>query len=86
MELEMSNRVEGYIQLLERVRASVKDDATAIAIIDQVGKDFRVERMRSNGQVSTPIDSAAATSKQIAFLARLGVPVSAGISSRKRVS
>ena len=75
--MEMCNRMTEYVDLFEEVRGKVGDDQIAIALVEQVGKDSRVEQMHSNGGVSTANDPTAATPKQIAFLKRLGVEVRA---------
>ena len=38
-------RLGHYLELFDRVRARVTDESTAVAILEQVGKDFRVEKM-----------------------------------------
>ena len=60
------------------------DDVTAVALVQEIGKDLRVEKMR--GFPDTTVASIntdgepLATSKQIGFLRRLGVEVPAGLS------
>lgn len=77
MKIDMQNKLSEYIELFERVRAKVNDDNLAMQIVDQVGKDLRVEQMRGG---RTPERSAnqdaPATERQLGLLRRLGVPVS----------
>ena len=75
--MDMQNKLSEYIRLFEKVRAKVNDDNLAMQIVEQVGKDMRVEQMRSG---RTPerasSENAPATERQLGLLRRLGVPVS----------
>ena len=83
----MNMEANGYVELFEEVKARVGSDEVALAIVEQVGKDNRVERMQSgngsrnangvrNGDQSAP-------EKQIGYLKKLGVEVSAGLTKKQ---
>ena len=62
----------------------MNDEATAVALVQEIGKDGRVEKMRGFPETTVAsLDSNGeqlATSKQLGFLRRLGVKVPQGIS------
>ena len=75
-----------YVELFEDLKTRVGSDDVALAIVEQVGKDNRVERMNSLRAVN---DSGIAngeqpaTEKQIGYLKSLGVEVSAGLTKKQ---
>jgi hypothetical protein len=75
--MDMQNKLSEYIQLFEKVRAKVNDDNLAMQIVEQVGKDMRVEQMRGGRTAErASSENAPATERQLGLLRRLGVPVS----------
>ena len=80
----ISDKGRQYIELFEKLRQSVSDEQTAVAILQEIGKDGRVEKMRGFPETTeASLDSNGeqpATSKQLGFLRRLGVKVPQGIS------
>ena len=88
MDHENFSRVAHYLKLFEEVKAKVDDDAVAMGILEQVGKDSRVEKMSGlrNGNrqgTSTEFGEQTATEKQLGFLRRLGVEIPVGVSKRE---
>ena len=82
------SRVAHYLKLFEEVKAKVSDDAVAMAIVEQVGKDSRVEKMSGlrSGNVqgrTAEVGEQPATEKQLGFLRRLNVDIPAGLSKRE---
>lgn len=82
MEIE-TKKIEGYLALFNEIEKRTGDDAVALAILEQIGKDTRMAalqaRERANGSEGADVP---ATSKQLAFLARLGVPVEPGLTKQ----
>ena len=39
-------RTKQYLELFEKLREKVSDEQTAVAILQEIGKDGRVEKMR----------------------------------------
>ena len=70
----------GYVELFEDLKARVGSDDVALAIVEQVGKDSRVERMRSSVVQNGTNGEQPATGKQIAYLKALKVDVSEGLT------
>jgi hypothetical protein len=71
----VDERVDLYVRLFEKIRGKVGDDQLAVALVDQCGKDWRVNQMRGR---EAPREGAAngeapATPKQLAFLQSLNV-------------
>ena len=81
-----SDKANDYVQLFESIRSRVGNDDVALAIVEQLGKDHRVEQMRNGRSGSFGVNGTngsseqAATEKQIAFLRDLGVSVPAGLT------
>lgn len=74
--MEMQNKLTQYVELFENVRSKVRDDTVAMALVEQVGKDLRVEQMRGHSAVEqNSNESQPATEKQIGFLKKLRVSV-----------
>jgi len=77
---EIQKRLNLYLEALEEARKRVGDEQVAIAIIHEVAKDVRMERMRmereaSNGQPATP--------KQLEYLKSLGVSAPEGVTKKE---
>ena len=70
----------GYVELYEELKAKVGSEDVALAIVEQVGKDNRVERMRSSVVQNGTNGEQPATEKQIAYLKVLNVEVSEGLT------
>ena len=65
----------------------VGSDEVAAVILEQVGKDQRCERMMGSSEFRRNAvndgDDTQATSKQISYLKRLGVEVTAGLTKQQ---
>ena len=77
--------VDKYIELYGQVKASVGSDKIAAVILDQVGKDGRVERM--NGSSGFHFESSGSsdqiTPKQFGKLKYLGVEIPENCTKQK---
>jgi hypothetical protein len=76
MKTDTKARVEAYLDLLGEIKGQVTDEATAARILTEVAKDVRMEQIREERE----IQAEPATQRQLQFLKRLGVEVSAGVS------
>ncbi len=43
----MNEKINYYVSLLEQIKQQVSDSETAIAILQQIGKDSRMEKIQS---------------------------------------
>ena len=68
--------MEGYLSLLNDLKAQTSDEATAILLLQEIAKDRRTESMNSRNQTG----SGVATPKQLAFLKKLNVEHDSEIS------
>lgn len=88
MDTATNARIDDYLEVYERVNTVVKSAEVTAAIIEQIGKDTRCEWLtngRSNGNGNGNSNSNGdepATEKQLGFLKRLKVEVSAGLSKQ----
>ena len=71
----VDERVRQYVRLFETIRGQVGDDQLALALVEQCGKDWRVEQMHGSPRGERAASGEVpATPKQLAFLATLNVP------------
>ena len=70
MEENMQARLDHYLELLGKIKESVADEATAVRILGEVAKDARMDKIRQEREKQ---NGDLATSRQLAFLKRLGV-------------
>ncbi len=86
MEIETQNGIDRYVNLYGEIRKRVQDSAVCAAIIQQVGKDARMEQMhmwRLNGKTNGVNNGdEPATEKQIAFLKRMGITPPHGLTKQ----
>ena len=80
MNGQTQTQVDGYLQTLENIRRRVGDDHLAIAVLQEVAKDSRMEQIRAEraGNNSEP-----ATEGQIQFLKKLGVSIPGHLSKQE---
>lgn len=77
----IDERVGQYVRLFENIRAKVGDDQLALALVEQCGKDWRVEQMRGGSRRERASnDETAATPRQLAFLESLNVTIPRNLS------
>jgi hypothetical protein len=77
-----------YVALLDDLRVRLGDTESALAVMDQIGKDRRVRMMgsRDKGLVARSSfpgnEDDPATPKQLGLLRRLGINPPAGLTKR----
>jgi hypothetical protein len=80
----MDSKVTEYVELFEATKMQVGNEEIALALVEQIGKDRRVEAMTSRtgfGQQSS--GDMPATEKQLSFMRRLGVEITPGMTKRE---
>ena len=83
MDITIQQRIDGYLEVHERVKPVVKDAEIVAAVIEQIGKDARCARLvngRANGNGN---GEQNATEKQIGFLKKLNVAMPAGCTKQE---
>jgi hypothetical protein len=73
-------RVEGYLDLYGGISDKVEDGRVAMAILQEISKDRRMEEIKAERE--TRNGEAAATPRQLAFLEKLGVDVPENVSKK----
>ena len=90
--MEMQSRIGEYVELLSELRQQGLEEQTAIAVLEQVGKDKRaamISRERGNGngfgQASKGVvnGDVPATEKQLNYLKVLGVDTDEGLTKQQ---
>ena len=81
----IEDRSVDYLELFGKVRSEVGDDQIALGILQELGKDSRVERMRlSQERVEARTNGdEPATGKQIGYLKFLGVQIPEGLTKQQ---
>lgn len=84
MDETMQEKLANYLELLDVIKERTEDERTAVALLQEISKDRRMEQIRqersSNGE-------APATENQIRFLRNLGAVIpEGGLLSRRQAS
>ena len=84
MEKKMEEHIDMYLELLNRIKAEVIEEGTAVRVLSEVAKDRRMDQIRQEKQqsVQTVLDGPA-TGKQMVYLKKLGVEAFDGLTKRK---
>ena len=85
MEQTVESRIRHYVEVYKQIREHGLTEDIALAIVENIGKDGRVEKMRGNEQDAEPISNGeqSATQKQLSFLKRLHVDVPEGLTKQE---
>ena len=75
-------RIDYYVSLLEQIEQKVSDSQKAIAVLQQIGKDSRMEKIQSERAQDNSTDELA-TPKQLEFLKDLGVDAKPGLAKQE---
>ncbi len=78
----MNERINYYVSLFEEIQQKISDPQVAVAILQQIGKDNRMQAIQSE-MANENSKSQPATAKQLGFLKDLGVEVKPGLSSKE---
>ena len=80
MRIEIQDRLDTYLKLLEAIEERTHDRQIAIAMLAEVAKDMRMEQVR---QERSPNGDGPATDSQIAYLKRLGADIPEKLTLRQ---
>jgi len=80
MEIEIQDKLDMYLRLLEAIEERTHDRQTAAAVLAEVAKDIRMDQMR---QERSPTGDGPATENQIGYLKRLGAAIPEGLTVRQ---
>ncbi len=78
----MNDTITYYVSLFEQIQQKQRDPQVAIAIMQQIGKDNRMQQIQSE-RVQENSHDEPATAKQLGFLKDLGVEVKPGLSRKE---
>ena len=80
----IQTRVDECLALFDKIKARTGDERSALTILQEVNKDVRMAQIRAereNGHHSD--ENRGASSKQLAYLKRLGVEIPANLTSKQ---
>lgn len=85
MDENTIQQIQHYLELFEHIKSKgIGDDAVAVAVIQEVAKDRRMECVRNDKQAAANGNgSEPATEKQREYLADLGVKVKPGLTKQE---
>jgi len=70
MEKTIQEKLDGYVKLLGDIRSKVGDERTAVSLLQEMGKDQRMDRMSEEREMR---NNKPATVKQKRFMDSLGI-------------
>jgi hypothetical protein len=88
----IKERVDAYLTLYKQLRANTSSDDIAIALLEQAGRDFRTQLMRTSDASQTDMAKSGTmagdrpTKKQLEFLRDLGFEGDTSSMTREEVS
>lgn len=77
MRIEIQDRLDTYLELLEMIEEKTHDRHTAAAVLTEVAKDMRADQMRQERSANR---NGPATENQIGYLKRLGATIPEGLT------
>lgn len=81
MKKNIQGKLDGYLQLLDGIRARVDDERTALALLQEISKDRRMEKIKE--EQNSRNGNEPATGKQKNFMSRLGIEFADDITKRQ---
>lgn len=84
MELSenMRDRIGKYVEIVRNLAPKV-DEAYGVAILQEIGKDLRCDRVVEKRHAENGSESQPATQKQIDYLKRLGIEITEKVTKKK---
>jgi len=81
MDAKIKNKLDAYLELLEEISEKTDDEQTAVALLQEISKDRRMERIKEE-QGSKNGDQPA-TDKQKKFMTKLGIEFTDNITKKQ---
>lgn len=85
----LHERVKEYLELFQAIRQRTGDDRAAVAILQEVNKDIRMEQIRQERANGVEFGNGwnggdePATERQLSYLKNLGVQVDGKLTKKK---
>ncbi|MCL4216535.1 MAG: DUF3072 domain-containing protein [Candidatus Hydrogenedentes bacterium] len=85
----LHERVKEYLELFQAIRQRTGDDRAAVAILQEVNKDIRMEQIREERANGFDVGHGwnggdePATDRQLSYLKNLGVQVNGNLTKKK---
>ena len=80
MDLYTQEKLDKYLELLNKIKEKVKNEQTAGILLSEIAKDKRREQVNQKGVFN---GNAPATEKQKAYLNNLGAAVPEGLTRQQ---
>jgi hypothetical protein len=81
MDSRMKVKLDSYLQLLDEISEKTNDESTAVALLQEISKDRRMERIREEQGFKN--GDQPATDKQKKFMTRLGIEFTDDITKKQ---
>ena len=80
---DFEDTINEYCDLFEKIKLRTARDEVAIAILNEIGKDTRMEKIEKKNDTGQRSDSTPATPKQLNFLKKLGIDHYGNLSKKQ---
>ena len=80
MKIDIQTKIEEYAFLVEQIRNRFGDDAEAMVVLQEIGKDIRANNIQQKKSFN---GNSPATEKQIAYMKKLGLTIPEGLTLRQ---
>jgi hypothetical protein len=80
MDENTKQKLDSYLELLNEIKERTENEQTAIALLQEIGRDQRMERMIDEREAR---NNEPATIKQKRFMDNLGIKYPKNISKRE---
>ena len=81
MDAKMKNRLDAYLELLEEISEKTNDESTAVALLQEISKDRRMEKIREEKDSNN--GDQPATDKQRKFMSDLNIEFTDDITKKQ---
>ena len=80
MNENIREKLTGYLELLSEIKQKTGDEKTAVALLQEILKDVRMEQIRQERNFN---GNAPATAKQVSYLRSFGVAIPDGLTRQQ---
>jgi len=77
----MNHKMDYYVSTFEQIQERISDPQVAMTILQEIAKDSRMDRIRSEREQAVPTNQPA-TQKQIEFMKDLDLEIKPGLNTK----
>jgi len=80
MDENTKEKLNGYLELLGQIKQKTDDERTAVALLQEINKDIRMEKIRAEREAN---NDEPVTEKQKRFMKNLGIQFPKNITKKE---